>query len=353
MMENLRIALLEKIGNKTKPMGSLGRLEEIALQIGLLQESLSPKLSKPTVLIFAGDHGAANEPISAFPQAVTAQMVFNFLRGGAAINVFARQADLSFKVVDCGVCFDFTFHPEVNSIHFIDAKIGFGTRSYFIEPAMSEEECKIAFERAAQLIEKLYLEGTNIVIFGEMGIGNTSSSSLIFSKIFGREVTDFIGRGTGLNDDGYLIKVDLLQQAAKRTSLRLNAIEALREYGGFEIAMMAGAFLAAHSRRMLILVDGFIATAAFAVAHSLNKNLSEACIFSHTSAEKGHELVLQLLEQKPLLSLGLRLGEGTGAVLAYPIVENAVNFLCEMASFGESGVSVSKASESAFMTKKS
>ncbi|MEI7612983.1 MAG: nicotinate-nucleotide--dimethylbenzimidazole phosphoribosyltransferase [Betaproteobacteria bacterium] len=329
--------LQHKIDNKTKPQGSLGQLEQLALQIGRVQQTLTPKLSCPHILVFAGDHGAAKAGVSAFPQDVTWQMVENFLAGGAAINVFARLNGIGLKVIDAGVAHVFGSRPGL-----VDAKISpSGTRNYIAEPAMSAAECAAALTKGAEIARSLADEGCNILGFGEMGIGNTASASLITHALTQTPLVDCIGRGTGLDDAGLARKRELLTQATERAALPANAdaLTVLAQFGGFEIVMMAGAMLGAAERGMLLLIDGFIVTSALLAASRIAPNIRDYCIFCHRSAEPGHLAQLSDLQADPLIDLGLRLGEGTGAALAWPLVNASVAFLNEMASFESAGVS--------------
>ena len=332
----LTVSLQARINNKTKPPGSLGQLEQLALQIGRIQQTLSPQFSKPHILVFAGDHGAAKAGVSAFPQDVTWQMVENFLAGGAAINVFARHNGLALKVIDAGVAHDFGRRDGL-----VDAKISYGTRIYLDEPAMSRAECDAALAKGAEIARALADEGCNVVGFGEMGIGNTAAASLITHALTATPLIDCIGRGTGLDNIGLARKRELLAQAARRAALPADAgpLTVLAEFGGFEIVMMAGAMLAAAERRMTLLIDGFIVTSALLAATRMVPEILDYCIFCHRSAEPGHLAQLNALKADPLIDLGLRLGEGTGAALAWPLVQAAVAFLNEMASFEAAGVS--------------
>lgn len=330
----IEVALRDKIDNKTKPLGALGRLETLALQIGLIQQTLSPQLTRPQILLFAGDHGAVAEGISAFPQEVTWQMVHNFLTGGAAINVLARQAGIGVEVIDAGVNHDFP--PEAGARN---CKIGPGTANYVREAAMSTAQCAKAISIGAQLVRESAEKGTNVIGFGEMGIGNTASASLLLHRVGGVPLAECVGRGTGVDDAGLVRKQAALARASVRRAGQLTPLDALSEYGGFEIAMMVGAFLAAAEARMVILVDGFIASSALLVASRLHPAVLEYCVFAHLSAEAGHRRMTQLLGAEPLLALGMCLGEGTGAAVCYPIVRSAVTFLNQMASFAEAGVS--------------
>ena len=336
LRNDLDSALQDKINNKTKPLGSLGRLEQLALQIGRIQNTPTPTLSKPHILVFAGDHGAAKAGVSAFPQEVTWQMVENFLAGGAGINVFARANGLELKVIDAGVAHDFGRRDSL-----VDAKMGPGTRNYIEEPAMSAAECAAALAKGAEIARALADEGCNVLGFGEMGIGNTAAASLITHALTGASLADCVGRGTGLDDSGLARKRDLLTQAAARAALPANAdaLTGLAEFGGFEIVMMAGAMLGAAERGMTLLIDGFIVTSALLAASRLAPSITEYCIFCHRSVEPGHLAQLADLKADPLIDLGLRLGEGTGAALAWPVVKASVAFLNEMASFESAGVS--------------
>ncbi len=324
----------QKINQKTKPPGSLGRLEDLALQAALVQHSLSPTLHNPQAVVFAGDHGAATAGVSAYPQDVTWQMVMNFLTGGAAINVFARQAGLGLSVVDAGVAHDFGAAPGL-----IGAKVAHGTGNYLERAAMSTAQCEEALARGRNLAHNLAGHGCQALVIGEMGIGNTASASLLTHCLTGHPLDAVTGRGTGLDDAGLARKRALLGRALARGGRPQDPLVALAEYGGFEIAMMAGAMLGAAERRMLVLVDGFIVTSAVLVAHAIAPAMLPYCVFSHCSAEAGHRLQLAQLGVEPLLQLDLRLGEGTGAALAFPLLRAAVGFLDEMASFASAGVS--------------
>lgn len=329
-------SLKNKVDRKTKPLGALGQLETLAVRIGLLQQTLTPVLKQPQMLVFAGDHGAARAGVSAFPQDVTWQMVGNFLNGGAAINVFCRHNGIALAVVDAGVAHDFA---AVDGL--VDAKIARGTANYLEQPAMSAAQCAEAMARGAAIIRDLAAQGCNVVGFGEMGIGNTASASLITHCLTGVPLVDCIGRGTGLDDAGLARKQALLEQAWRRWQAAggdAAPLSVLAEFGGFEMAMMAGAMLAAAEAKMVLLIDGFIVGAAALVAARLQPALLDYCVFCHRSAEPGHRAQLQALQAEPLLDLGLRLGEGTGAALAWPLVQAAVAFLNEMASFESAGV---------------
>ncbi|MCP4347477.1 MAG: nicotinate-nucleotide--dimethylbenzimidazole phosphoribosyltransferase [Desulfobacterales bacterium] len=326
--------LQHTIDNKTKPLGALGKLETIALKIGQIQNTLTPALVNPTIIVFAGDHGVAREGVSSYPQEVTYQMVLNFLNGGAGINVFCRQNKIDIKVVDAGVCLDFEPHPNL-----IDAKIAKGTRSYLQEPAMTTEECMKAISKGAEIIKQEVSEDCNIIGFGEMGIGNTSSASILMSLLCEIPIDQCVGRGTGLDDNSLENKKKILSEAIGNHLLEKTPLSVLSVFGGFEIAMMCGAMLQAAESGMILLIDGFIATSALLVASAFNLNVRDYCIFTHESDEQGHRLMLKFFGAEPIANLNMRLGEGTGAAVTYPIVLSAVNFLNEMASFESAEVS--------------
>ena len=338
----LQQQLQHLIDNKTKPLGALGRLEQLALQIGMIQDTGQPQLIQPHIVVFAGDHGiAATGLINPYPQAVTAQMVLNFLHGGAAINVFCRQHNLGLLVVDAGVNFDFTDPLAIEKL--INNKIGYGTRNYLEGDAMTREEVRRSIIAGRTIVEDLHQRGCNCIGFGEMGIGNTSSASLIMSSITGISIEDCVGRGTGVNNAQLEQKKATLRKVFERHTAVLSAAdnpeEILQHVGGFEIAMMTGAYLAAAELKMVILVDGFITTAALLLAQLTNPDIQQYCVFSHRSGEQGHDKMLEFLNAEPLLNLGMRLGEGTGAAMAYPLLQSAVHFLRDMASFESAGVS--------------
>ncbi|MGE5472280.1 MAG: nicotinate-nucleotide--dimethylbenzimidazole phosphoribosyltransferase [Bacteroidota bacterium] len=335
--QGLAATLQHKIDQKTKPLGALGQLEAVARKIGLIQQRLDPEFGQPHLLVFAGDHGAAKAGVSAYPQDVTWQMVENFLAGGAGINVFARQNGLHLAVIDAGVAHEFGKRPGL-----IDAKVAPGTANYLEQPAMSAGQCALAIERGAEIVRNLASNGCNVVGFGEMGIGNTAAASLITHCLTGTPLAACIGRGTGLDDAGLVRKQGLLEQALNRYRAAGGSdepAEVLAEFGGFEIAMMVGAMLAAAEAKMVLLIDGFIVGSAALTAIRLVPAVADYCVFCHRSAEPGHAAQLQALGAEPLLDLGLRLGEGTGAALAFPLVRASLAFLKEMASFESAGVS--------------
>ncbi len=331
--------LRARIDQKTKPPGSLGRLECLAVQLGRIQETEHPVLRAPTVLVFAGDHGLAAEGVSPYPQSVTAQMVHNFLAGGAAINVFARQQGLALRVIDAGVAEELPPHPHLQL-----RKIRLGTRNALHEPALTHEEVERCLAAGAAVIAELSLSGTNAVLFGEMGIANTSAAALLMSTLLDLPLAECVGRGTGHDDAGLERKRATLARVQARHRDARSPSEALAAFGGCEIAMMAGAMIEAASRRMVIVNDGFIVTAALLVAAKLRPSVLDYVVFSHVSDEAGHQRLIEALEGQPLLALGLRLGEGTGAALAWPLLQAAVRFLNEMATFASAGVSGSGSS---------
>ncbi|MGB6319197.1 MAG: nicotinate-nucleotide--dimethylbenzimidazole phosphoribosyltransferase [Litorimonas sp.] len=319
------------IDGKTKPVGSLGRLESLAAQLCRIQGTLQPTAQTCRLTVFAADHGMARAGVSAFPQDVTRQMVLNFLAGGAASNVFCASVGASMQVVDAGVAGDPIVHAAL-----LDRRIGDGTRDALQGPAMTEEELQRALS-AGEAIGATMTE--DVAAFGEMGIGNTSSASLLCAKILGEPVEGFVGRGTGLDDPGLERKRALLARAAARTADRLDPADALQDYGGFEIAMMAGAMIGAARAGRVVVVDGFIATASALCAQRIDPAVSGAFVHAHRSAEAAHGRVLDALGADPLLDLDLRLGEGTGAVLAFPLIRAAAAMMRDMASFVSAGVS--------------
>lgn len=326
--------LQKKIDGKTKPLGALGQLEQLALQIGLIQQSETPQLTQPQMLVFAGDHGAAKVGVSAYPQDVTWQMVENFLAGGAAINVFTRTHGLPLAVVDCGVAHDFGARDGL-----INAKVAHGTENYLEAPAMTTAQCEAAIRNGAALVARYADRGCNVIGLGEMGIGNTASAGLITHCLSGEPLVDCVGRGTGLDDAGLSRKQQLLGQAIGRTGAISDPMDVLRQFGGFEIATMVGVIMAAAERCMVVMIDGFVVGAAALVAMRIQPAVRDYCVYCHRSAEAGHRVQLEAMNAQPLLDLGLRLGEGTGVALAWPLLQAAVGFLNEMASFASAGVS--------------
>jgi nicotinate-nucleotide--dimethylbenzimidazole phosphoribosyltransferase len=323
------------IDTKTKPLGALGRIEALARQIAELQGTLRPRLDVCTLTIFAADHGIAAEGVSAFPQAVTRQMVGNFLAGGAAASVFARLNGVRLQVVNAGVAGDPMDHPDL-----IDRSVAPGTANFLHGPAMTREEAARAFAAGADLARATTGQAQ---AFGEMGIANTAAASALAHKLTGLPLTTLVGRGTGLDDAGLALKRDVLTRAAARTPASLDPDTAMAEYGGFEIVMIAGAMTGAAQAGQLVLVDGFIATAAATLALARDPAIRPAMVFCHRSAEAGHRALLAHLGADPVLDLDMRLGEGTGALLAWPILRAAVAMLNDMASFEQAGVSTGDA----------
>jgi nicotinate-nucleotide--dimethylbenzimidazole phosphoribosyltransferase len=332
--EALLARLRHAIDTKTKPLGSLGMLEDIALRVGLIQQSLRPVVRRPVIIVFAGDHGIAAQGVSPFPQAVTTQMVMNFLAGGAAINALSRAGHIELEVVDAGIA-----APLAQAPGLVRCPVGPGTRDFSLEPAMEAAQLQQAMASGALRVAYHASMGTNVIGFGEMGIANTSAAACLMSRFCDLPIDACVGRGTGLDDAGLARKRAVLGAALERHPVSSDALTTLATFGGFEIAMMTGAFLAAAEARMTIVVDGFIATAALLAAHALAPNVLDYCVFAHASDETGHRLMLERLGARPLLTLGLRLGEGTGAALAIPLVRAAAAFLSEMASFESAGVS--------------
>ena len=331
----LRQALQTKLDQKTKPLGSLGGLEALALQLGEILGTESPQLVEPQLVVFAGDHGLAARGISAYPSDVTWQMVENFLAGGACISVLARQHGIALTVVDCGVRHDFA--PRAG---FLDYKIAYGTADSLNEPAMSAAECERAMAQGRAIVKSL---PGNALLLGEMGIGNTSAASLLMARLTGLEIADCTGVGTGLDDAGVQRKVAVLAQVLARHADVQDPLEALEAFGGFEMATMLGAVLQAAAERRVVVVDGFITTAVVLVAHALQPLVLQRCVFAHRSDERGHSLMLHHLGVQPLLDVGMRLGEGSGAALAWPLLQSACLVLAEMASFASAVVSESGA----------
>jgi len=327
----LAARLQHKIDHKTKPLGALGQLENLAAQLGLIQRAETISFDAPQMLVFAADHGVATEGVSAFPQAVTVQMVGNMLAGGAAINVLARQHGFALQVVDAGVASNLADHPQL-----IKRKIAHGTHNLATGPAMTAHQLNAALQAGSDVLASL---SGNVVAFGEMGIANTSAAALLLHRLAGVSLIDATGRGTGLTDPQLAHKQAVLAKAAALHMAATQPLNILAAVGGFEIAMMTGAMLQAASERRVILVDGFIAGSAALVACALVPAAKDYMVFCHRSAEHGHRLLLAHLQARPLLDLDMRLGEGTGALLAWPMVQSAALLMNEMASFESAGVS--------------
>lgn len=329
----LREAIIEKINDLTKPKGSLGRLEELALQICLIQQTLTPRLSHPANLLFSADHGIADEGVSFSPKEVTYQQTANFFKGGAGINFLCRQHHFKLMVIDAGVDADLTNLPEL-----IPMKIRRGTRNFKNEAAMTREEMELCLERGAQCVDMIHQEGSNVVSFGEMGVGNTSASSMWMTCFTSIPLAQCVGAGSGLSNKGIEHKLNILQQALDNYPGEHTAEEIICRFGGYEMVMAVGGMLRAAELRMIILVDGFIMTNCILAASRLYPAVLDYAIFGHQGDESGHKLILQYLKAKALLQLDLRLGEGSGAVCAYPIVESAVRMINEMDTFGHAAI---------------
>ena len=329
-------ALQHKLDHKTKPLGSLGRLEQLALRIGQILGTESPRLEQPQMVVFAGDHGLAARGVSAFPSDVTWQMVENFLAGGAAVSVLARQHGLALTVVDCGVARDIAPRAAVpGQPQLLVRKVAAGTQDASIGPAMTPAQCAQALHNGMDVVRGL---PGNALLLGEMGIGNTSVASLLLARLCGVSLEDCTGAGTGLDAGGVARKRAVLAQALAANEGAVNPLDALAALGGFEVATLVGAVLQASSERRVIVVDGFITSAAVLVAARLQPHVLQRCVFAHGSAEPGHAHMLAHLQAEPLLDLGLRLGEGSGAALAWPLLQSACAVLAEMASFESAGV---------------
>nr|WP_280189183.1 nicotinate-nucleotide--dimethylbenzimidazole phosphoribosyltransferase [Delftia sp. PS-11] len=332
------------IDHKTKPLGALGRLEQLALRIACILGDEVPRLEQPQMLVFAADHGLAARGVSAYPVDVTWQMVENFLAGGAAVSVLARQHGLALNVVDCGVARDFAPReqdpddklPQPGQPRLWRRKLGYGTRDSSQEAAMTAAECTMALRNGMALVSQL---PGNALLLGEMGIGNTSCASLLLAQLCGEPLAEVTGAGTGLDAGGLERKIGVLQQVLQRHAQATEPLQALAAMGGFEVATMVGAVLQAAAQRRVIVVDGFITTAAVLVASRLQPAVLERCVFSHRSGEPGHTRMLAHLQAEPLLDWQLRLGEGSGAALAWPLLVSACAMLAEMASFAQAGVS--------------
>ena len=346
---SLQASLLHQIDHKTKPLGALGQIETLALQLGLIQQSGRIELRQPQVVVFAADHGLADEGVSAYPQAVTVQMVLNMLQGGAAVNVLARQHGFGMTVVDAGVATPIPALPASatsptsgndSRTRLLSHRMGPGTLNMTHGPAMTEAQALATLQQGMAVVCEL---PGNVVAFGEMGIGNTSSASLLLAALSDVPLEAVVGRGTGLSDDQLTHKQRVLHKVAQLHAAARAPLAALAAVGGFEIAMMAGAMLQAASERRVVLVDGFIAGAASLVARGLNPHCADYMVYTHRSAEAGHRLMLNQLQAQPLLDLGMRLGEGSGALVAWPLVQSAALLMNEMASFESAGVSQASA----------
>jgi len=324
-------AVQRRLDHKTKPLGALGRIEALAAQLGSILGTDAPRLDAPQLVVFAADHGIAAQGVSAYPAEVTQQMVANMLAGGAAVSVLARQHGLALTVVDCGVAADMA--PQAG---LVIAKQRAGSADASVEPAMSRGECAAAIDAGRGVLKAL---PGNVLLLGEMGIANTSAAAMLMVRLTGLPLAQCAGRGTGLDHAGLAHKQAVLQRALELHARAVEPLDALAALGGLEIATMTGALLQAADEGRVVVVDGFITTAAVALAASLQPRTLAHCIFAHASAENGHARWLGQLGVVPLLDLGLRLGEGSGAALAWPLLKSAELLLAEMASFDSAGVS--------------
>ena len=329
--KSLESAIQEKIDNLNKPKGALGRLEEIAMQVCLIQQSLNPSLTHPCHLLFGGDHGIEREGVSVSPREVTWQQMKNFTHGGGGVNMFCRQHGFKLRIIDVGVDYDLSIVEGI-----INRKIARGTKNFLYEPAMSEAEFDQAIQVGSELVDDCIAEGCKLLCIGEMGIANTSPSSIWMSLFGNIPLTQCVGAGAGLNKPGIQHKYEILSKALYRYQTNEphpTKITPLRYFGGFEMIAAIGAMLRAAEQHLIILIDGFIMTACAAAAIQLYPNTKDYMIFTHCGDESGHKLMLDMLEAKPLLHLGLRLGEGTGALCTYPIIDSAVRMINEMNNF--------------------
>ncbi|MBW7650645.1 nicotinate-nucleotide--dimethylbenzimidazole phosphoribosyltransferase [Anoxybacillus sp. ST4] len=333
LYEQIGEEVRQYIDQLTKPRGSLGKLEELAIEIAKMTGERFPRVTPPGVLVFAADHGVAKEGVSAYPQEVTAQMVLNFVRGGAAINVFSKQIGAMFAVVDVGVAVD--IHEE----NVINEKVAYGTNNFAYKQAMAKEEAEQAVQAGYRQANAMIDRGIRCLIVGEMGIGNTTTASALLAAMSGRSVAELVGRGTGIHDEMFKHKQRVIERALMLHQPNpSDPIDLLTKIGGFEIAAMAGAMMAAAERRVPILLDGFICTVAALIAERLDERVVHYMIAGHRSQEPGHRIALELLNKEPLLDLRMRLGEGSGAVVAFPIVNMALAML-HMATFSSANVS--------------
>lgn len=316
----------------TKPPGSLGRLEQLAIELSSMQARVTPSVDRVEIAVFAGDHGIANESVSAFPQVVTTEMVKNFARGGAAISVMARQIGAGLSVINAGTINQQGFDAPV-----IDQPVAFGTGNIAVEPAMTALQCLQALELGKQIVDG-YENNTEVVIGGEMGIGNTTSASALATAFGVSSAEKLVGPGTGLNSEGVSHKLKMIKQTLTRVGDNRSELELLSELAGFEIVALAGFYIRAAQRGFTILVDGFISSVAALAACKINAEVRAWMLFSHNSAEPGHQLVLEYLKANPLMSLQMRLGEGSGAAVAFTLLRSACVLQNEMATFAEAGV---------------
>ncbi len=333
--QSAREKITHNINQKTKPLGALGLLEVLALQIALIQRTEKLIITEPLMLVFAADHGISDEGVSIANSAVTQQMVRNFLAGGAAINCFCRANDLRLKIIDAGIKHEILPVPE----QLITQRVAAGTHNFSKQAAMTIDQATHALELGAQIAEREIKNGSNLLAFGEMGIGNSSSAAAILMAISGAPVEQCVGFGTGISLEQLAKKTKLVAQAVARIADK-SPLNIIAEVGGFEIAQMCGAMLATAQAGKIIVVDGFIVSVAAMLAVKFNPHARDYMVFAHQSEEAGHQLILSILNVKPLLNLELRLGEGTGAALALPLIKAAIGFYNDMATFESAGVTV-------------
>lgn len=336
LSNELDAEIQHKIDMKTKPQGSLGRLETLAAQVARIQQTLSPCTDSAMHLVFAADHGVCEEGVSPFPQEVTAQMVLNFLQGGAAINVFCRHNKVGLKVINAGVKTPLPEHPDL-----VSCPVAPGTRNFAQEAAMSADEVAQCLQKGAEMVD-FWAADAQVLSLGEMGIGNTTTAAALLAALLNIPAQDIVGAGTGASPEMQVHKAQVIQAALERHQTHQQApLDVLQSVGGLEIAMMTGAFLRGAALKKLLVVDGFIATSAWMVAYQLCPTILDYTVFAHQSHEQGHQRILSQLEITPLLALDMRLGEGTGAIAAIPLIRLATAFFNEMASFDDAGVSQS------------
>lgn len=330
---DLKAQIQHKLDNKAKPVGSLGKLEDMALRIGQMQNSLSPKFNKPVMLVVASDHNITEEGVSPCPVEITWQQVKNFLVGGAGIGLFANLYAMDLWVADAGVNYDFESHPKL-----LDVKVRKGSRNFLHEPAMSKVECLQAIENGQKIVDDFHSNGTNVIGFGEMGIGNTSPATALLSVFANIPVEESVGPGAGLKPEGISHKANVLKKAIAKHGVSNDPIENLARFGGLEIATLCGAMLQAAKHQMVIVTDGFITTSALLVAQAINPKVLDYVFYSHQSQEQGHIKMIEYMKGEAILNLDLRLGEGTGAAIAYSVLKGAVAVLTDMTSFDEGDV---------------
>jgi nicotinate-nucleotide--dimethylbenzimidazole phosphoribosyltransferase len=329
----LDFEIQNKWDQKTKPQGSLGKLETLGRQLGLIQKTTAPKIHKPTIVLFAADHGIAHEGVSAYPPVVTQQMLKNMVDGGACINVLCRQNNLNLIIVDAGIDGDTTHLPNI-----LQTKTTRGTANFRYQKAMSADEFHRNMESGADVVRQVSATGCNTIGFGEMGIGNSSSASMLMATLCQLPISDCVGKGSGINTQQVQKKIEILSEASLFHGPVGSPAEALQTFGGFEMVQMCGGIIEATQHEMIVLVDGFIATSVLLAASMMKPSILKNAVFCHLSDEAGHQKLLQYLGGTPLLNLNLRLGEGTGCALAIPLIQNAIACLNEMASFSTAGV---------------